>query len=172
MNLQVSRYTPVFDTSDYSDFSDYSKKLVRAYAAVYVADFYRSFDSRCLLCQHKAVSPEAEEFYLDTTFHLLSNLCVVHDCTEAAATWADLQLRLNGIRPGHVVTTSVVDETFRVRFILNPTCLSLGGAALTPGELQMSGLDISIKRYCLLKLRFRYLKLQKAGYILKRKLRF
>lgn len=152
-----------------SDFSSYSTKLVRAFAAVYTGDYFKNFSGRCFLCQHKAVGKDEEELYRDDTRHLLSSYCDASQSPEAESQLSYIKYIMNIIRPSSPISTEVVSQTFLARFILNPTCLSLGASRVSPDDLQHSGLDTVIKKFCLFRLKKRYELLHKRGFIVKKR---
>ena len=152
-----------------SDFSSFSAKLVRAFSAVYCGDFYKNFSKKCFLCLHKQIKPEDEHLYLDNTAHLLSNYCEVAKSPESEAQVSHIKYIMGIIRPNSPISTEVVSQTFWVRFILNPTCLSLGSSTVPIDVLQQTALDTVIKKFCYFRLRERYESLRRKGFVMKKR---
>ena len=73
------------------------------------------------------------------------------------------------IKPGHLYTTDVVSDTFRIKFLLDPTSYTLGESKLTPEEIQLSGIDTAIRKIFHHKLQYRYKLLKKKGIIVSKK---
>ena len=120
-----------------SDFSSYGKELVKSYAQVFCNDFYRNYEKICFLCRHKKIEPENRHLYIDDSQHLLSRNCLVSKCTKSAETMAEIKLRISDIRPDSVMVSEVVDDLHVVRFLLNPSCITMGNSAISPEELQL-----------------------------------
>ena len=152
-----------------SDFSQYGKKLVSTFAAVYCGDFYRNFRKRCFLCLDKSVNPKHEALFLDDTDHFLSNRCRVNNSPLAQEAWADFKEKLSRLNPSNIVLSEVVSEKYRIRMILNPTCLSLGQNCIKAEDLQRCGLDLQLKKYCFHKLKYRYKLLRENGFLIKKR---
>ena len=155
-----------------SDFSAYGKELVKSYAQVYCSDFYRNFSKKCYLCLNKQVPVGEEHRYIDDAQHLLSNRCQVAECTRSTATMAEIKLRIAEIKPDHLLTSEVASEDFTVRFLLNPSCITMGANAIAPGDIQSKGLDIQIRKFFHQRLKKRYELLRDYGFITKRKFKF
>ena len=68
-----------------------------------------------------------------------------------------------------VINSEIVNEKYRIRFILNPACASLGVNKVKPEDLQCFGLDILLRKYCYYKLKYRYKLLRERGFITKKK---
>lgn len=153
-----------------SDFSSMAKEFTKAYCQAYTGDFYRNFsgDRRCYLCSHKQIHPRDEKYYEDDTRHLLSNACIIAENPEVQLKEAEFYMLLVTASPLHIVTSPMVNEDFRVRFLMNPMCLSLGQHALSPSVVQYSGIDIAIKKIFYTRLRVKYEKLKQRGFIVKR----
>ena len=153
-----------------SDFSDVGKRLVRAFAQVYAADFYRAYGGeRCLLCRHRLIMEEESNLFIDNTTHILSGLCVIDEKPEVQLKTSEMMQLIERIDPSHIVTSQMVDTVFKVRFILNPTDPSLGKHRIPADVLQHSGLDVSIKKLCLTKIEARTEMLRQRGFIVNRK---
>ena len=153
-----------------SDFSQYGKKLVNMFAAVYTNDFFRNFNKRCFLCMNKSVNPRYEHLYRDDSDHLLSNRCIVNNSTMAQEAWSDFKEKLCRIQPNNIILSEVVSERYRIRFMLNPTCLSLGQNSVKTQDLQGLGMDVALKKYFYFKLKFRYKLLKEGGFITKKRI--
>ena len=84
--------------------------------------------------------------------------------------WAELILLLREISPRNTIGLGVATEERMVRFLLNPTCLSLQEDRLSPEDLQLSGIDNKMRRLFAEKLKERYRLLRKHGIVVKKKL--
>ena len=130
------------------DFSAESKREVRSFSQVFTGDFYRNYGIGCFVCQRPVK---------DNTEHLLGSGCeVVALCPEAEETWSEIKQRLETAVGAHIVTTSVVHENFRVRFLLDPTSHKLGDWRVPVEDLQLSGLDRLIRKFAHRRLMRRY----------------
>ena len=155
-----------------SDFSSYGQKLVKSFAAVFVSDFFRSYGGVCLICRHKDINELEVDHYRDTTEHFLSTKCDVNKSPLSQEMWSEIKLKLQRISPANVITSELSSDQYRARFILNPTCLSLGSDRISASDLQATGLDISIRKFCHFRLKYRYSLLKERGYIIKKKFIF
>ena len=155
-----------------SDFSTYGQRLVKSFSQTVVGDFFRNFGKRCFLCLDKAVETSSEALYEDNTEHFLSDYCDVRNSPLAQTTWAEIKLRISSLNSSNIILSDVVSQRYRARFIINPTCLSLGQNRLTAEEIQSKGIDILIRKLCHFKLKYRYKLLKDRGFITKKKFQF
>ena len=146
----------------FSGFSDIDQRLVRSYSAVYCMDFFRSFDGECLAC-------DAGNGLRDDTEHLLSFQCVVSRDSEVILAWVEIKTTLSYHFPDHSLSSEIFSRQLRTRWLLNPACDSLQENAISPENLQLSGLDTKIKRLHHSLLSSRYKILSNKGYQIKRK---
>ena len=77
-------------------------------------------------------------------------------------------MRVETINPKNIILSEVVSQTYLVRFLLNPSCLSLGQNSIKPEDLQASGIDIEIRKFFHFRLKYRYDLLKKAGFIVRK----
>ena len=105
----------------------------------------------------------------DGTRHILSGRCIVDDSPSVQLAWAELALSLEVMKPGNKISSSQCTEEHRTRFLLNPSCISLGEDMITPEDLQSSGIDNTIRRLYSEKHKMRYKLLRKYGVVNKKK---
>ena len=155
-----------------SDFSSYGQRLVKSFASVYTSDYFRNFDRRCYLCLHKDV-PEAEEYlYKDDTKHFLSRKCEIEKSPLAQQTWSEIKETVRRHNSQSIIPTSILSDFYRAKFLLNPTCLSLGQNRISAEDLQSTGIDILIRKFIHFRLKYRYSELRKSGFIIKKRFQF
>ena len=120
------------------------------------------FDGECLAC-------DAGNGLRDDTEHLLSFQCVVSRDSEVILAWVEIKTTLSYHFPDHSLSSEIFSRQLRTRWLLNPACDSLQENAISPENLQLSGLDTKIKRLHHSLLSSRYKILSNKGYQIKRK---
>ena len=155
-----------------SDFSSYGQKLVKSFASVFTSDFYRSFGGLCFLCRSKEIKEADHNRYKDTTEHFLSSTCEVEKSPLSQQMWSEIKEKVARISKDNIIPSQVLNDSYRARFLMNPTCLSLQQNRISAEDLQMTGLDISIRKFAHFRLKYRYSLLKQRGYIVKKRFQF
>ena len=115
------------------------------------------------------MSEAQESKYQDDSDHLLSNKCVVNESPLAQEAWSDFKEKLSRTNKDNIILSEVVNDDYRIRFVLNPTCMSLGQNRIKPDDLQAGGLDVILRKYCYYKLKHRYNLLKEKGFITRKR---
>ena len=150
-----------------TDFSYKSQRHARSFSALYCADFTRNYSKPCFICGSEKLTEEELQERTDNTLHILSSNCVVSRVKQVVKAKEDIKDRLAELRPGHPVSTEVCSDLYWARWILNPTCITLGSHSLTPTELQVTRLDDLIRCYAHKLIKTRYKLLKSCGVILR-----
>ena len=148
-------------------FSFKMQRELKAYAALYTGDFYRIYNGSCPLCTREGRGSETSS--RDDTRHILSGQCVVDRDPKVEAAWAEILMTLEVINRDNTIVRGEHSETEVMAFLLNPTNISLKNIAVSPEDMQLTGLDNMIRRFFYLKHRRRYDLLRKFGIINKKK---
>ena len=145
------------------------QREMKSYVAVYCGDFYRNYSGPCYICM-KTGRKSSSDQENDDTKHLLSGRCEVDRAPKVDHVWAEIIILLRQIAPNNSIGCGTAGEERMIRFLLNPTCLSLQQDRISPEDLQLSGLDIKIRKLHAEKLTERYRLLRKYGIVNKKKL--
>ena len=149
-----------------TDFSYRAQRHARSFAQVYTGDFFRNYDSPCYACDREDLSHVVKEKIVDNTHHLMSGSCIVAADPRVRSTLAAVWTRLSRCFPNHTILQSLGDDQLTSRWLLNPTCPSLGPMALRPEELQTTELDSLIRTYFHVLLKTRYDILRRRGLLI------
>ena len=141
---------------------------MRYYAAIYTGDYYKNYRGPCKICVKSGRLKEDDQ-EKDDTRHLLSGRCVTDEAPAVKLALANVLTLLRELRPDSEISSNECSEEVMTRFLLNPACPSLQENSLTPEELQLSGLDIYIRRLFKEKHKRRYALLRSLGIVVKRK---
>ena len=147
-----------------TDFTYRSQRHARSYAAVYTQDFYRNYGSSCFACDSPGLSQVVKESIVDNTCHLMSSACIVAAQLPVRQTLAAVWARLRETFPNHTLLDELGNDELTSRWLLNPTCTSLGPMGLRPDELQTTGIDVLIRTYFHVLLKTRYGILRRKGF--------
>ena len=150
-----------------TDFSYKSQRHARSFAALYCADFFRNYGNSCYLCADPALTQAEVNSTADNTAHLLSGSCRVASSPQVTSAREEVKSILRKILPESPIVSEVCSGEYWARWILNPTCVTLGKDKLTPEQLQLSGADTAIRLYAHKLIQSRYSLLKEAGLILR-----
>ena len=114
------------------------------------------------------MTEEEKRLITDNTEHMLSGGCVVSKAAGVIDALADVRLAMMARFPEHIFNSEVMSVKLRSRWLLNPSCETLGEHRIPPDELQLHSIDVKIRTYFHRLLVERYKKLKQHGFNVRR----